>query len=89
MMIYVYVCLLLTFMMYFKIYAECVEFKKRHPDAKFKKVGWQKTVCNFLKVIIMMLVPFLNVGLFWMIFCYYETHDYEHIIWQSCESTLD
>ena len=87
MQIYFGICLALMLLIYFKVYAEIVEFKKAHPHAKVKSVGWAKNLCNLMKVGIIMCIPLLNIALFFMIFCYFDNDKWEQIIWDCCEGT--
>lgn len=87
MLMYFVTCAILLFMIFFKVYAEIVEFKRKYPHAILKETGWQKSICDLLKVWIMMCIPLLNVAIFWCIFCYYSDSDFEKIIWNKCANS--
>jgi hypothetical protein len=70
-------------LLFLKVIAEAKEFKKKYPNRIAIKQSWESTLCNFLKVVIVMSIPPLNAIIFFIVFCVLGKDTWEEIIWKN------
>ena len=76
----------MTALLLFKVIAEIKEFKKKYPNRISQKQSWETSLCNFLKIVIILSIPVLNVILFYIVFCGSDKDTWENIIWKNTVS---
>lgn len=88
MVYYIIACAVMVILVYIKVYAEMVEFKKLFPNLRFKKQGIAKIFVDTLKVLILFAIPIINLILFIVLFFVLDENDYRKAIMKNCESLL-
>ena len=88
MVYYIIACAVIVVLVYIKMYAEMVEFKKLFPNLRFKKQETAKIFVDTLKVLILFAIPIINLILFIVLFFVLDENDYRKVIMKNCESLL-
>jgi TRAP-type uncharacterized transport system fused permease subunit len=83
---YLIICAAMLAIMYLVIIGYVVEFKKRHPNAKFQRNSRIKTLADFVKTAVAFLIPVFNVILFFTIVFVIDEEKVYDIIKEKCES---
>lgn len=88
MVYYIIACVIMVVLVYIKVYAEMVEFKKTFPNLKFKKQSVAKIFVDTLKLLILFAIPIINLILFIVLFFVLDENEYRKAIMKNCESLL-
>jgi hypothetical protein len=86
MKIYLIVCAVMLALVYLKILADIVEFKRAYPLAVFRKNSRIKTLVDFIKVAIAFMIPLFNVVLFFVIMFCFKDEEMTRLIKEKCET---
>jgi hypothetical protein len=80
-LVFYFICVgIMTILCFLKTLAEIKEFKKKYPNHIAQKQCWESTLCDFLKVVIILSIPILNVIIFYIVFCVLDKNTWEDII---------
>ena len=80
-LVFYFICVgIMTILCFLKTLAEIKEFKKKNPNRIAQKQCWESTLCDFLKVVIILSIPILNVIIFYIVFCVLDKNTWEDII---------
>lgn len=85
MIIYFGICFLMLVLVYIKIYGEVIAFKKKYPNAVFKKFNIAQNFINIVKLLIFFSVPFLNLFAFIGVMFLISDAEIERVIKEKCE----
>ena len=85
MIIYFGICFLMLVLVYIKIYGEVIAFKKKYPNAVFKKFNIAQNFINIVKLLIFFSVPLLNLFVFIDVMFLISDAEIERIIKEKCE----
>lgn len=85
MIIYFGICFLMLVLVYIKIYGEVIAFKKKYPNAVFKKFNIAQNFINIVKLLIFFSVPFLNLFMFIGVMFLISDAEIERVIKEKCE----
>ena len=85
MIIYFGICFLMLVLVYIKIYGEVVAFKKKYPNAVFKKYNIAQNFINIVKLLIFFSVPLLNLFVFIGVMFLISDAEIERVIKEKCE----
>lgn len=88
MFYYIIACVVMVALVYIKVYAEMVEFKKIFPNLRFKKQGVAKIFIDTVKVLVLFAIPIINLILFIALFFVLDENEYRKAIMKNCESLL-
>lgn len=58
---YLIACVVMTLISLLRVWGTINDFRKRHPNVVFKRVGFVTTVFNLIKIVIFFTVPLLNL----------------------------
>ena len=58
---YLIACVVMTLISLLRVWGAINDFRKRHPNVVFKRVGFVTTVFNLIKIVIFFTVPLLNL----------------------------
>ena len=58
---YLIACVVMMLISLLRVWGAVNDFRKRHPNVIFKRVGFVTTVFNLIKIIIFFTVPLLNL----------------------------
>ena len=82
--VFYFICVgIMIALLFLKTVAETKEFKKKYPHRTSRKCGWESTLCAFLRIVIILSIPILNVILFYIVFCVLSKDQWEDVIWKS------
>lgn len=85
MIIYFGICFLMLVLVYIKIYGEVIAFKKKYPNAVFKKFNIAQNFINIVKLLIFFSVPLLNLFVFIGVMFLISDAEIERVIKEKCE----
>ena len=85
MIIYFGICFLMLVLVYIKIYGEVIAFKKKYPNAVFKKFNIAQNFINIVKLLIFLSVPLLNLFVFIGVMFLISDAEIERVIKEKCE----
>ena len=85
MIIYFGICFLMLVLVYIKIYGEVIAFKKKYPNAVFKKFNIAQNFINIVKLLIYFSVPLLNLFVFIGVMFLISDEEIERVIKGKCE----
>ena len=77
-------CVVMTLISLLRVWGAINDFRKRHPNVIFKRVGFVTTVFNLIKIIIFFTVPLLNLITF-IGFLLITDEKIEEVIISKCE----
>ena len=81
---YLIACVVMTLISLLRVWGAINDFRKRHPNVVFKRVGFVTTVFNFIKIVIFFTVPLLNLITF-IGFLLITDEKIEEVIISKCE----
>lgn len=81
---YLIACVVMTLISLLRVWGAINDFRKRHPNVIFKRVGFVTTVFNLIKIIIFFTVPLLNLITF-IGFLLITDEKIEEVIISKCE----
>ena len=81
---YLIACVVMTLISLLRVWGVINDFRKRHPNVIFKRVGFVTTVFNLIKIIIFFTVPLLNLITF-IGFLLITDEKIEEVIISKCE----
>ena len=81
---YLIACVVMTLISLLRVWGAINDFRKRHPNVIFKRVGFVTTVFNLIKIIIFFTVPLLNLVTF-IGFLLITDEKIEEVIISKCE----
>ena len=81
---YLIVCVVMTLISLLRVWGAINDFRKRHPNVIFKRVGFITTVFNLIKIVIFFTVPLLNLITF-IGFLLITDENIEEVIISKCE----
>ena len=81
---YLIVCVVMTLISLLRVWGAVNDFRKRHPNVIFKRVGFVTTVFNLIKIVIFFTVPLLNLITF-IGFLLITDEKIEEVIISKCE----
>ena len=81
---YLIVCVVMTLISLLRVWGAINDFRKRHPNVIFKRVGFITTVFNLIKIVIFFTVPLLNLITF-IGFLLIADEKIEEVIISKCE----
>ena len=81
---YLIACVVMTFISLLRVWGAINDFRKRHPNVVFKRVGFVTTVFNLIKIVIFFTVPLLNLITF-IGFLLITDEKIEEVIISKCE----
>ena len=58
---YLIACAVMMLISFLRVWGAINDFRKRHPNVLFKRVGFVTTVFNLIKIVIFFTVPLLNL----------------------------
>ena len=58
---YLIACVVMMLISLLRVWGAVNDFRKRHPNVIFKRVGFVTTVFNLIKIVIFFTVPLLNL----------------------------
>lgn len=85
MIIYFGICFLMLVLVYIKIYGEVIAFKKKYPNAVFKKFNIAQNFINIVKLLIFFSVPLLNLFVFIGVMFLISDAEIERVIKEESE----
>lgn len=85
MAIYFGICFLMLVLVYIKVYGEVVAFKKKYPNAVFKKNNAAQNFINIIKLLIYFSIPLVNVIVFLGVLFVISDAEIERVIKEKCE----
>ena len=85
MIIYFGICFLMLVLVYIKIYGEVIAFKKKYPNAVFKKFNIAQNFINIVKLLIYFSIPLLNLFVFIGVMFLISDAEIERVIKEKCE----
>ena len=85
MIIYFGICFLMLVLVYIRIYGEVIAFKKKYPNAVFKKFNIAQNFINIVKLLIFFSVPLLNLFVFIGVMFLISDAEIERVIKEKCE----
>ena len=81
---YLIACVVMTLISLLRVWGAINDFRKRHPNVIFKRVGFITTVFNLIKIVIFFTVPLLNLITF-IGFLLITDEKIEEVIISKCE----
>ena len=81
---YLIACVVMTLISLLRVWGAINDFRKRHPNVIFKRVGFVTTVFNLIKIVIFFTVPLLNLITF-IRFLLITDEKIEEVIISKCE----
>ena len=81
---YLIACVVMTLISLLRVWGAINDFRKRHPNVIFKRVGFVTTVFNLIKIVIFFTVPLLNLITF-IGFLLITDEKIEEVIISKCE----
>ena len=81
---YLIACAVMTLISLLRVWGAVNDFRKRHPNVTFKRVGFVTTVFNLIKIAIFFTVPLLNLITF-AGFLLITDEKIEEVIISKCE----
>ena len=81
---YLIMCVVMTLISLLRVWGAVNDFRKRHPNVIFKRVGFVTTVFNLIKIVIFFTVPLLNLITF-IGFLLITDEKIEEVIISKCE----
>ena len=81
---YLIACVVMTLISLLRVWGAINDFRKRHPNVIFKRVGFVTTVFNLIKIIIFFTVQLLNLITF-IGFLLITDEKIEEVIISKCE----
>ena len=81
---YLIACVAMTLISLLRVWGAINDFRKRHPNVIFKRVGFVTTVFNLIKIVIFFTVPLLNLITF-IGFLLITDEKIEEVIISKCE----
>lgn len=81
---YLIACVVMTLISLLRVWGAINDFRKRHPNVVFKRVGFVTTVFNLIKIVIFFTVPLLNLITF-IGFLLITDEKIEEVIISKCE----
>ena len=81
---YLISCVVMTLISLLRVWGAINDFRKRHPNVIFKRVGFVTTVFNLIKIVIFFTVPLLNLITF-IGFLLITDEKIEEVIISKCE----
>ena len=81
---YLIACVVMTLISLLRVWGAINDFRKRHPNVIFKRVGFVTTVFNLIKIAIFFTVPLLNLITF-IGFLLITDEKIEEVIISKCE----
>ena len=81
---YLIACVVMTLISLLRVWGAINDFRKRHPNVIFKRVGFVTTVFNLIKIVIFFTVPLLNLITF-IGFLLITDEEIEEVIISKCE----
>ena len=81
---YLIACVVMTLISLLRVWGAINDFRKRHPNVIFKRVGFVTTVFNLIKIVIFFTVPLLNLITF-IGFLLITDAKIEEVIISKCE----
>ena len=81
---YLIACGVMTLISLLRVWGAINDFRKRHPNVIFKRVGFVTTVFNLIKIVIFFTVPLLNLITF-IGFLLITDEKIEEVIISKCE----
>ena len=81
---YLIACVVMALISLLRVWGAINDFRKRHPNVIFKRVGFVTTVFNLIKIVIFFTVPLLNLITF-IGFLLITDEKIEEVIISKCE----
>ena len=81
---YLIACVVMTLISLLRVWGAINDFRKRHTNVIFKRVGFVTTVFNLIKIVIFFTVPLLNLITF-IGFLLITDEKIEEVIISKCE----
>ena len=81
---YLIACVVMMLISLLRVWGAVNDFRKRHPNVIFKRVGFVTTVFNLIKIVIFFTVPLLNLITF-IGFLLITDEKIEEVIISKCE----
>ena len=81
---YLIACVVMMLISLLRVWGAINDFRKRHPNVIFKRVGFVTTVFNLIKIVIFFTVPLLNLITF-IGFLLITDEKIEEVIISKCE----
>jgi cytochrome b561 len=85
MKIYFGICILMLVLVLIRCIGELIAFKKKYPNAVFKKSNVFQGLTNLIKLLIYFSIPLLNLVGFIGAFFVVKDEEFERIIKDKCE----
>ena len=85
MAIYFGICFLMLALVYIKVYGEVVAFKKKYPNAVFRKNNAAQNFINTVKLLIYFSIPLVNLIVFLGTLFVISDAEIERVIKARCE----
>lgn len=85
MAIYFGICFLMLVLVYIKVYGEVVAFKKKYPNAVFRKNNAAQNFIDTVKLLIYFSIPLVNLIVFLGALFVISDEEIERVIKARCE----